>query len=622
MDNILVTCNHCKPSEIPKTVSVNKRVSINASSPGKNLQLNIDNITHKILKELKPLAQDLLEISSYIYYADCSINRGSDKDVYADRWRRNFAFVIPVSNPDLWNRDDVKDCLIDILKFLSDDEFSFIFLPPKSVPVQLYINFPDIKPPHPDANCISLFSGGIDSLIGSLYILKEKKELPLLVSHRSQPKVDSLQKGLLNEIRKKNQEWEFPQLSIWINRMGNRSEEATQRTRSFLFLSIAAAVAIQLGIPKIYICENGIVSMNLPISDQNIGTFLTRSTHPKILKLFEQFVQNLFGFKIHVENPFIFHTKTEMLDMLKGWGQRELIQESISCSLTQGRTKIQPQCGTCFQCVNRRFSVIASGLEEYDRKDYYGKDIFIDSLNEGRDRSVPVSYVRAAMEIGKKNDVQFFARYPELNEVVGYLDMPADKAGQGISELYQRHAQDVMDVVSIKYHKHLKEHLEGKLPNNCLISMLASRIHLENPLDDYADKIGKLLNQAIRIDFQTDKPKNERRVQESAQAALSAADERLRRESPLLSYSIVQTKPDFSNIPNFSNLLFIEIKFIGNKKRLAEMVKEITSRITIYRDQGAYVLFVVYDSNGFIIDDDEFIRDFEKHEKIRVKIIR
>lgn len=622
MDNILVVCNHCKPSEIPKTVSAKKKVTINASPPGKNLKLNIDNITHKILSELKPLAQDLLEVSSYIYYADCSINRGSDKDVNAERWRRNFEFVIPVSNPDLWNRADVKDYLVDILGFLSDDEFSFFFLPPKRVPVQLYIDFPDIKPPHPDANCISLFSGGIDSLIGSLYILKENKELPLLVSHRSQPKVDALQKDLLNEVRKKNQQWEFPQLSIWINRMGNRSEEATQRTRSFLFLSIATAVAIQLGLPKIYICENGIVSINLPISGQNVGTFLTRSTHPKILKLFEQFVYNLFKFKINVENPFIFHTKTEMLGKLRGWGQEGLIQESISCSLTQGRTRLQPQCGTCFQCVNRRFSVIASGLEEFDRQDFYGKDFFIDSLSEGRDRDIPVSYVRSAIEIKEMNDSQFFAKYPELDEVVGHLDMPADKAGQGIFELYQRHAQDVMNVVSLKYRQHLKEHLEGRLPENCLISMLGSGRHLKNPLNDYADKIGKILNQAIRLDFQTEKPKNERRVQESAQAALSAADEPLRRESPMLSYSIVQTKPDFSNIPNFSNLLFIEIKFIASKKRLGEIVTDITSRITIYRDQGAYVLFVVYDSDGFIIDDDEFIRDFEKHEKIRVKIIR
>jgi 7-cyano-7-deazaguanine synthase in queuosine biosynthesis len=622
MDSILVICNHCGPSDIPKTVSFDKRISINASTPGKNLQLNIDNITHKILSELRPLAQDLLEISSYIYYADCSINRGSDKDVYAEKWRRNFEFVIPVSDPNLWNKADIKDCLIDILKFLSDDEFSFFFLPPKPTPVQLYIRFPNIKPPHPDANCISLFSGGIDSLIGSLYILKEKKKLPLLISHRSQPKVDSLQKGLLSEVHKKNKEWEFPQLSIWINRMGNRAVETTQRTRSFLYLSIATAVAIQLGIPKIYMCENGIVSMNLPIADQNVGTFLTRSTHPKILKLFEQLVERLFKFKISVENPFIFHTKTEMLGMLKGWGQSELVQESISCSLTQGRTKFQPQCGTCFQCVNRRFSVIASGLEEYDRNDYYGKDLFIDSLSEGRDRAIPVSYVRSAMEIEKMNDVQFFARYPELDEVVGDLDMSADKAAQEIYDLYQRHAHDVMNVVSSKYYQYLKEHLEGKLPNNCLISMLAFGKHLENPLDDYADKIGKILSQAIRIDFQTDKPKNERRIQESAQAALSAADERLRRESPMLSYSFVQTKPDFSNIINFSNLLFIEIKFAGSRKRLNGIVSDITSRITIYRDQGAYVLFIVYDSDGFIIDEDEFIRDFEKHEKIKVKIIR
>jgi 7-cyano-7-deazaguanine synthase in queuosine biosynthesis len=65
-----------------------------------------------------------------------------------------------------------------------------------------------------------------------------------------------------------------------------------------------------------------------------------------------------------------------MLQMLKDLNQSELIQLAISCSYHQGRTRIKPQCGTCFQCVNRRFSVISAGLEEHDRADSYEKDIF------------------------------------------------------------------------------------------------------------------------------------------------------------------------------------------------------------------------------------------------------
>ena len=60
-------------------------------------------------------------------------------------------------------------------------------------------------------------------------------------------------------------------------------------------------------------------------------------------------------------------------------------------------------------------------------------------------------------------------------------------------------------------------------------------------------------------------------------------------------------------------VIFIDFEFI---------ITEITSRITIYRDQGAFVLFVVYDNDDFIVNDEEFIRDLEKHDKIRVIVVR
>jgi len=458
--------------------------------------------------------------------------------------------------------------------------------------------------------------------VGSLFLIKERNERPLLVSHRSVPVMDARQKSLVKLVQDRNQEWQFPHLSVWINRMGNRAVENTQRSRSFLYLSIASAVAFQLGMEKIYACENGVVSLNIPISGQTVGTMLTRTTHPKFLALYNEFIGKLFEKDFSVENPFIFCTKTEMLDMLMRWDQCELLQATVSCSYTQGKTKLQPQCGTCPQCVGRRFSVVAVGLEEDDKSEYYEKDVFLDSLEEGRETAFAEGYVRTAFEINEMDDVQFFSKYPELGEVVHFLGIPPDDCGQKLYALLQRHAVEVVKGATGKCNEHQKELLAGKLPDNCLISMLAHRRHLLNPLGVYAEKIARILGVGLRINFQTEKPQKEPRLQEFSQAALAAADERLRRESPMLSYAVVSTKPDFADMHDYNSLLFIELKLVTNRPKLNKILTEITSRITIYRDQGAFVLFVVYDNDDFIVNNEEFIRDLEKHDKIRVIVVR
>lgn len=622
MTSVFVLCNHTGRNTISSTGNYDQILSINPTPPEQNLQLHIDNITHRILEELSPLAQDLLEIATYVYYADCSVKRITDVDVYADRWRRRLEFAIPVSDPDTWNKPEIKTLLQRTLEFLSGDDLFFTFYPPKPRPAQLHFSFPDIPPPFPDANCISLFSGGLDGLVGCLYLLKEQNESPLLVSHRSLPKMDALQKKLVYNIRMRNKEWGFPHLSIWINRKGERAVETTQRTRSFLYLSIAVAAAKQLNINRVYVSENGVISVNIPISTQNVGTLLTRSTHPKFLMMFQELIQKLFASDITIHNPFIFSTKTYMLKKLETWNQSDLIPATVSCSYTQGRTKMHPQCGTCSQCVNRRFSAIAAGLEKHDKSDNYERDIFLDSLDEGRETAYAEGYVRTALQINKMNDIQFFARYPELDEVVGYLDLSANESGQKIYQLFQDHAKEVIYVATAKLTEYQKDLIDGSLPDNCLTSMLASRHHLQNPLDAYAEKVARILSRALRLNFQSEKPNKESRLQESAQASLVAAKERLARESPMLSYSAVQTKPDFANITDFDRILFVELKLLNNRGKLNRIVTEITSRILIYRDQGAFVLFVVYDTNDFIHDDEDFVSDFERHERIRVVVVR
>ena len=47
-----------------------------------------------------------------------------------------------------------------------------------------------------------------------------------------------------------------------------------------------------------------------------------------------------------------------------------------------------------------------------------------------------------------------------------------------------------------------------------------------------------------------------------------------------------------------------------------------TSRVTVYGDQGAWILFAVYDPKRAITDDEKFIRGFEKHQSVWIGISR
>jgi len=625
MRKILVLCNHATLQDGPRGIEYDEEIEINASSPDQNLRLRIENLTHKLIKDISVLSRDLLEIASYVYYADCSIPRGSDRDVFADDWKRKFIFYIPISDPDFWNSRDVVKKLQESLDFLSDDDFEFYFLPPRPTPTQFFISFPDMLPPFQGADCIALFSGGLDSLAGTIYNLKELGQRSILVSHRTRPNLDKLQRELVTALNERNPEWSFPHLSIWINRTGNRAVENTQRTRSFLYLSLAAVIAHELGINKISICENGTVSINIPISGQNVGTLLTRSTHPRFLIQFRALARMLFAtVDMTIENPFIFYTKSQVLNILVKWGQQELIQKAVSCSYTQGRTLVKPQCGSCFQCVNRRFSVIASGLEEHDRADYYEKDIFKEELLEGKERIIPLEYVRTAIELDQMNENSFYERYPELADVIDYIGLPmsSSECAEKVYTLFKRHAGEVMQVLQAKYIENYSDFMSGRLPDSCLIAMTNRRDHLKEPLDIFTERIVTILSKGLPLIFQSEKPNSERRLQEAGEGALAAAEEKLQREAPTLSYSAVRTTPDFSKIRDFNSMLFVEFKLLKSRQRLNSVITEITSRVTVYRDQGAKVLFVVYDNDHFIANDDRFKADLERHAGIRVQILR
>jgi 7-cyano-7-deazaguanine synthase in queuosine biosynthesis len=537
--------------------------------------------------------------------------------VYADDWPRMFHLVVPVEDLEHWTRRDVQAALIDAVEFATGDRFAFTF--EQGTPGQYQLPLHHVgHSPEANADVVTLFSGGLDSLGAVIDQVVNEKRRPVLVSHRSVARIDARQQALVRLLKERLEGWSFPHVSIWAHRRIERAAENTQRSRAFLYLSMATAVAAEAAITDIRICDNGIMSINLPRLAQTVGTMATRSTHPMFLEKFEGLARLTFDPRLAVTNTFLNKTRVEVVQIIRDSGHPELIQEAVSCARTEGMTEFQPHCGTCTQCVDRRFATTAAGVEQHDLPTRYQKDVFSDPLEDGDERTYAVGFVRAATDFTQLSDDEFFLRFPELQECIDSLPGPPNRAARDLIELHRRHGKTALHVLHEKTNELWDRLVDGRLPESCLVALTNGREHLKDSRAACAKRLGQLFAENVPKAFRGRRAKNEVEVQNVADAVLGAAHQQLRRESPVLPFGAITTKPDFSD--EVQNPLFVEMKYPKTRQALRRVVTEMTSRVTVYRSQGASLLFPVYDPNHTIRDDDEFRSPFEKHEGVWVAV--
>jgi len=279
----------------------------------------------------------------------------------------------------------------------------------------------------------------------------------------------------------------------------------------------------------------------------------------------------------------------------------------------------------CSQCIDRRFGSLAAGLEEHDLVERYGIDIFLDPLEEGDPRAQAESYIRFAIEIDRSSDNDLFERYGELYDCILPDDPDPDATARDLLGLLRRHAEQVLGVTRSYVQRYSMSFLKGELPSTCLLRLVTAGEHLRPPRSAYIEQISEVLRQALPKIFQSKLPQSEHEVQDAVEATLSAAKARLDRELPLMPFAGISTKPDFATAGEnkYSEWLFVEMKYLRTRQRLNSAVTEITSRINIYKRQGACVLFGVYDPSRFIVDDNKFIADLQQiSDDIWVVVIR
>jgi hypothetical protein len=187
-----------------------------------------------------------------------------------------------------------------------------------------------------------------------------------------------------------------------------------------------------------------------------------------------------------------------------------------------------------------------------------------------------------------------------------------------LDKMMRRYASEIERVFRQKMHEHWQALYKGKLPATCLLRLGVNAEHMRELPQKMATIVGDIFANGWPLAFGSRLPDNEHELQDVAEALLSKEMIKWDREGPLLPYSVVRTKPDFStDEPTF----FIEIK-LARGSRLGAIITEMTSRVTIYRQQGAHVLFAVYDPDRVIKDDSRFAADFQQHIGIFVRVVR
>lgn len=461
----------------PPAGAAKEALRLNLDGPGQNITVRLQDITRRMAADLPGILIDLLEVAAYVYGADWGTRRGGSMHrLLGKDWRRRFHFVIPVRNPEVWNSADVIEPLIDTLGFLSEDHYQFDFVDrPADDTYQRYFQFGDGPQKQFEPDEIMLFSGGLDSLAGAADEVLGKGRSVALVSHHSATKIVKRQKGLVAELKKLAPGRVF-HVPVKVDKKGKLEHEFTLRSRSFLFASLAVVVARMFNKSDVRFFENGVVSLNLPILPQVVGARATRSTHPKALAGFGEIFSALFGKAIKIENPFALKTKADVVRLIENRRCGDLIRSTISCTRVRAITTYKTHCGTCSQCIDRRFGVLAADLEHRDPEEMYAVRLLEDERDEGEARTMIGGYVKLAVEIKNATDEAFFGRFAgELSRAMQHLPRTADDNARHLIDLHRRHAESVFSVLEQGVKRHAADLVAGSLPPHCLLTMAVAR---------------------------------------------------------------------------------------------------------------------------------------------------
>ncbi len=290
---------------------------------------------------------DFCTLAMAVAAADEAVPRAKS----ADGWTRQIEIEVALRHPAIWK--PYLESLEETFRFLTGDFW------------KISVTTGGLEPPKPrkrldySGSCVSLLSGGLDSLVGAIDLCDDG-EKPIFLSKIVNGDSDK-QTEIVKELKaeKRHLQWSF-------NSRSTLAGDDQTRGRSIIFLAYAilasSSITAKNGQRKrIIVPENGFISLNVPLSPGRIGSHSTKTTHPVYLDGLENVLNAL---KINIEfiRPYQFRTKGEMLIACK---DQELLKKLMGNTTSCGRFgRTKTHCGRCVPCLVRRSAFLARNVQD------------------------------------------------------------------------------------------------------------------------------------------------------------------------------------------------------------------------------------------------------------------
>jgi hypothetical protein len=391
-----VVVNDCAAPPVAGILPIRTR---NTGYGEPNFTLRFDDLAHGLPAQLGSRELDWLEILGHLFAIDLACERGRG-DL---EWSRSIQAWLPVRDPDYWTPR--RAAIEGIWTDLTDDELQLRFeqADDPAPPPRMGRN------PYPEHDGVALISGGQDSFVGALDLISAGRRL-LLLSHTASGATNTAQSAVEEHLRGLDAGLVRMRLSARRRAQGGfPGAESSQRSRTLLFVGAACVVAAAGGSCRVWLNENGIMAVHVPLTPARLGSLSTHTASPPILERMRALASEVLGAEVWVDNHIIGLTKPEVVGHACELGFAQQLRDTVSCWQI-GRT--HTHCGTCAPCLLRRIS-----CETHDVPDVpYAADVFDDpsAIDDPQARDNLAHLVSLVQDLQELSDLELEYEYPEL----------------------------------------------------------------------------------------------------------------------------------------------------------------------------------------------------------------
>jgi Queuosine biosynthesis protein QueC len=310
----------------------------------------------RLSRELPALAADLVEIAACVHAIDRLVPRLSEHQRSpGSMWARSLWTNIPVREPDRWRQQTPQ--LVRLLRWLTDDDWELEFCQLERGTGVLDVPQGFLFETVPSGAVPVLYSGGLDSAAGlAAQLLSDDA---IAVSVHTNGWMWQVQKRVLAALGQALSHQCVP-LRYRISVSG--SNEASQRSRGFLFLAVGVATAWAVRQDHLRVFENGIGAINLPYLRSQQGSQASKSAHPATLRMVQDLAAAVSGRSFVIEAPAMTLTKAELVQLAPP-AARKALGLTVSCDVGfSARVPEHRPCGACTSCLLRFQSLVSAGL--------------------------------------------------------------------------------------------------------------------------------------------------------------------------------------------------------------------------------------------------------------------